>query len=225
MPSKKEKEAGAKAVKNEKVAKQQEDAEWKAAGEGAKSKAQAAKDKAAAQKQEQDAKRAEAKRLAAEEEKEMAKLAKKGGASKQPVAPKVTAFQLQKEKEKDRAVREAAKKAAPADRVVTEESYGALVDGENVNRLGEGASARDVDSAIAALSVSGQPEVDAHPERRQKAAHLAFEETEVARLREEKPGLRSSQYKEMAFKNWQKCPLNPKLQAAAAAAAAAAAQQ
>lgn len=60
-----------------------------AAGEGAKSKAQAAKDKAAAQKQEQDAKRAEAKRLAAEEEKEMAKLAKKGGASKQPVAPKV----------------------------------------------------------------------------------------------------------------------------------------
>lgn len=40
----------------------------------------------------------------------------------------VTAFQLQKEKEKDRAVREAAKKAAPADRVVTEESYGALVD-------------------------------------------------------------------------------------------------
>lgn len=37
--------------------------------------------------------------------------------------------------------------------------------GENVNRLGEGASARDVDSAIAALSVSGQPEVDAHPER------------------------------------------------------------
>ncbi len=30
MPSKKEKEAGAKAGKNEKAAKQQEDAEWKA---------------------------------------------------------------------------------------------------------------------------------------------------------------------------------------------------
>ncbi len=34
-----------------------------------------------------------------------------------------------------------------------------------MNRLGEGVLARDVDSAIAALSVSGQPEVDAHPER------------------------------------------------------------
>ena len=36
---------------------------------------------------------------------------------------------------------------------------------ENVNRTGSGVMARDVDSAIAALSVSGRPEVDAHPER------------------------------------------------------------
>ncbi len=36
---------------------------------------------------------------------------------------------------------------------------------ENVNRTGDGMAARDVDSAIAALSISGRPEVDAHPER------------------------------------------------------------
>ena len=51
-----------------------------------------------------------------------------------------------------------------------------------------------------------------------KSAHLAFEETEIARLKEEKPGLRSSQYKELAFKAWQKSPSNPLNQAALASA-------
>lgn len=60
-----------------------------AAGDGAKTKAQANKDKAAAQKAEADAKRAEAKKLAADEEREMAKLAKKKTAK--PAAPKVLA--------------------------------------------------------------------------------------------------------------------------------------
>ena len=50
-----------------------------------------------------------------------------------------------------------------------------------------------------------------------KAAHQAFEETEIARLKEEKPGLRNSQYKDLAFKAWQKSPLNPLNQAALAA--------
>ena len=39
------------------------------------------------------------------------------------------------------------------------------VQAENINRQGDGVSARDVDSAIAALSVSGQPAADPHPER------------------------------------------------------------
>lgn len=39
----------------------------------------------------------------------------------------MTSFQLQKEKEKEKAAREAVQKAAP-DRSVTEESYGTLVD-------------------------------------------------------------------------------------------------
>ena len=47
---------------------------------------------------------------------------------------------------------------------------------------------------------------------------MAYEETEVARLREEKPGMRTSQYKELAFKSWQKSPANPNNQAALAAA-------
>ena len=54
--------------------------------------------------------------------------------------------------------------------------------------------------------------------RRLKSAHAAFEEQEMARLREEKPGLRTSQYKELAWKAWQKSPANPLKQAALAAA-------
>lgn len=215
LPSKKAKQGEARVAKTDKAAKQQEDEDWKAAGDGAKSKAQVNKDKAAAQKAEADAKRAEAKKLAAEEEREMAKLAKKKTAK--PAAPKVTAHQLDKEKAKRAAAAQAEGDTAAqaASRTVTEDSYGALVDGQNVNRFGEGVMARDVDSAIVALSASGkQPDADPHPERRMKAAHLAFEEAEVARLRDEKPGMRTSQYKDLAWKRWQKSPLNPKVQAA-----------
>lgn len=49
--------------------------------------------------------------------------------------------------------------------------------------------------------------------RRMKAAYSAYEEREVARLKQEKPGLKLSQYKEQAFKAWQKSPENPVYQA------------
>ena len=46
-----------------------------------------------------------------------------------------------------------------------------------------------------------------------KAAHAAFEEREIARLKDENPGLKLSQYKERAFKAWEKSPENPANQA------------
>ena len=42
-----------------------------------------------------------------------------------------------------------------------------------------------------------------------KAAFAAFEEREIARLKDEHPGLKLSQYKERAFSAWQKSPENP----------------
>lgn len=49
-------------------------------------------------------------------------------------------------------------------------------------------------------------------DRRAKAAWEAYFETELARMKEEKPGLRLMQYKSMIFENWQRSPLNPRNQ-------------
>ncbi len=56
-----------------------------------------------------------------------------------------------------------------------------------------------------------------------KAAWKAFEERTLVQLKQDKPGLKMSQYKEHIWRLWQKSPENPLNQAAAAAAAAAAA--
>lgn len=42
-----------------------------------------------------------------------------------------------------------------------------------------------------------------------KAAYLAFEEHRLKTLKEENPGLRLSQLKQIIFKEWQKSPENP----------------
>jgi len=65
--------------------------------------------------------------------------------------------------------------------------------------------------AISALSAAlgKDGKVDAHPERRMKAAHAAFEERRMKELQLEKPNLKRTQYKEMIWKEWQKSPENP----------------
>jgi hypothetical protein len=45
--------------------------------------------------------------------------------------------------------------------------------------------------------------------RRAKAAFEAYQEREMANLKEDKPGLKQSQYKEFIWKTWQKAPDNP----------------
>uniref|UniRef100_A0A0E0KTV8 Coiled-coil domain-containing protein n=1 Tax=Oryza punctata TaxID=4537 RepID=A0A0E0KTV8_ORYPU len=50
---------------------------------------------------------------------------------------------------------------------------------------------------------------DKHPERRLKASFKAFEEAELPKLKEEKPGLTLNQYKDMIWKLWKKSPDNP----------------
>jgi hypothetical protein len=65
--------------------------------------------------------------------------------------------------------------------------------------------------AISAISaVLGKDgKIDAHPERRMKAAHAAFEEIRMKELQLEKPNLKRTQYKEIIWKEWQKSPENP----------------
>ena len=64
--------------------------------------------------------------------------------------------------------------------------------------------------ALSAITAAlGEVKIDAHPEKRMKALHAAFEERRLKELMIEKPNLKRSQYKEMIFKEWLKSPENP----------------
>ncbi|KAI9179234.1 hypothetical protein H9P43_005897 [Blastocladiella emersonii ATCC 22665] len=58
--------------------------------------------------------------------------------------------------------------------------------------------------------------IDRHPERRAKAAWLAYKERETEVVKKENPGLRLSQIHDVLWKRWQKSPENPFNQAAIA---------
>ncbi|CAN0096401.1 unnamed protein product [Scytosiphon promiscuus] len=85
--------------------------------------------------------------------------------------------------------------------------------------------ASGIDAAIGSLSLEGGAggAAEKHPEKRMKAALAAYEERELPALKEEKPGLKLRQYKQMIFEQFQKSPENPINRARAAEAEAAAA--
>lgn len=83
-----------------------------------------------------------------------------------------------------------------------------------IEGLSDDIVASGIDSALEALTMSGSSgggggEVDAHPEKRRKAAYLAFETALMPSMREEYPGLKLQQYKQKIFKVWEKSPENP----------------
>lgn len=51
--------------------------------------------------------------------------------------------------------------------------------------------------------------IETHPERRFKGALEAYQERELPNIRQEHPGLRLQQYKELLYKQFQKSPENP----------------
>ena len=74
----------------------------------------------------------------------------------------------------------------------------------------EGDTASSVTEAIKVLSIApGAEKVDAHPEKRMKAAYTEFEERRLAEIKSGKTSLKLSQMKQMIFKEWQKHPDNP----------------
>jgi hypothetical protein len=74
-------------------------------------------------------------------------------------------------------------------------------------------SASGIDDAIDALQIStdtgSKVDLERHPERRFKAAIVAFEEQRLPELKQEHPGLRLNQYKELIRKEFEKSPDNP----------------
>ncbi|VDN16536.1 unnamed protein product [Dibothriocephalus latus] len=68
-------------------------------------------------------------------------------------------------------------------------------------------------SALAQNKVAGDDApTERHPEKRMKAVYMAYEEKVLPELRKENPGMRLSQLKQLAFKNFQTAPENPKNQ-------------
>ncbi|KAJ1399037.1 coiled-coil domain-containing protein [Sesbania bispinosa] len=121
--------------------------------------------------------------------------------------PKVTEVELRKRREEEQAL--ALKKAEEAKkRTAAEEEYERMVLVSNTNRDDSIIEARSLDDAIAQMTIDNLP-TDRHPERRLKASFKAFEEAELPKLKQEKPGLTYTQYKDMIWKLWKKSPDNP----------------
>ncbi|KAL5675262.1 hypothetical protein ACJX0J_011393, partial [Zea mays] len=117
-----------------------------------------------------------------------------------------------REEERLRLEREAEAAKKRAARVAEEEEYERVVLVENTNRDDSLIEARSVEEAIARMSVvdpQASLPADKHPERRLKSTFKAFEEAELPKLKEEKPGLTLHQYKDMIWKLWKKSPDNP----------------
>ncbi|KAJ3365264.1 hypothetical protein GGF32_009769 [Allomyces javanicus] len=70
--------------------------------------------------------------------------------------------------------------------------------------------------AVQTKTVRKEDAIDRHPERRAKAAWLAYKERETPKIKAENPGLRLSQVEQMLWKQWQKSPENPFNQATVA---------
>ncbi|ONK64263.1 uncharacterized protein A4U43_C07F23820 [Asparagus officinalis] len=127
-------------------------------------------------------------------------------------APKVTGAELERRREEERMrlMRNAEEVKKREKRVADEEEYERIVLVSNTNRDDSLIEAHSVDEAIAKISIGeGALPPDRHPERRLKASFKAFEEAELAKLKEEKPGLTLNQYKDMIWKMWKKSPDNP----------------
>lgn len=167
--------------------------------------------KKAQRKEEKDAKLLEAAKRKAEN-KALVKEEEDRLVAKKPTA-KVTQAQLEAAKRRDaeaaRIQREKAQELQPG-AVVKPKPLEPNINREIAAALAEGeVEARSVTDAIALVSPSAARGADAHPERRQKAAYLSFEEANLPRLRQENPSLKLSQLKLQLQKAFEKSPENP----------------
>ncbi|WVZ19025.1 hypothetical protein V8G54_006347 [Vigna mungo] len=205
--------SAAETERKEKETRQKEDQYWQEA-EGSKSRAAKKKEEEAEKRADAAARRAEARRLAEQEEKELEKAMKKVDKKANRVSipvPKVTEVELRRRREEEQA--EAERKAEEVkkrqSRTAAEDEYERMVLVSNTNRDDSIIEARSLDDAIAQMTIADNLPPDRHPERRLKASFKAFEEAELPKLKEEKPGLTHNQYKDLIWKLWKKSPDNP----------------
>jgi hypothetical protein len=189
--AKKAAHADKKAQDEAAAAEAREAASW---ADGSKGGGKKGKESAAEKKAEEAAKKAERERLLKEEEdsipdggKKAAKKEAGGGGAK-------------------------GKKAAPA----TAQPKNDFGDGDLESGV-TSLSASNIDDALDALSIATEKTdkasqgskaagLERHPERRFKAAFEAYKEREMPRIKQERPGMRSQQYHDALFKEFQVSP-------------------
>ncbi|KAG9130454.1 hypothetical protein Leryth_004418 [Lithospermum erythrorhizon] len=208
-----ERRSAAESERKDHEAKEKEEQYWRQA-EGEKSRAAKKREDEAKKQAEAAARKAEARKLADLEEKEIEKALKKPDKKANRVSipvPKVTEAELRRRKEEEQAAlaKKAEEEKRKQSRTAAEEEYERLVLVENTNRDDSVIEASTLEEAIAKISVNDNLPVDKHPEKRLKASFKAFEEVELRRLKEDKPGLTHTQYKDLIWKLWKKSPDNP----------------
>uniref|UniRef100_A0A0E0CUQ3 Coiled-coil domain-containing protein n=1 Tax=Oryza meridionalis TaxID=40149 RepID=A0A0E0CUQ3_9ORYZ len=215
-----ERRSAAEADRRDRDARAKEEAYWQAA-EGPKSRSARRREEDAEKRAEAAARRAENRRLAELEQQQLAAAARRPdrkAARVGPVVPKVTEAELLRRRveERIRLEREAEAANKRQARTAEEEEYERVVLVANTNRDDSIIEARSVEDAIVKMSIAAEPALppDRRRERRLKVSYKAFEEAELAKLKEEKPGLTLHQYKDMIWKLWKKSPDNPLNQAA-----------
>ncbi|XP_020084417.1 coiled-coil domain-containing protein 124-like [Ananas comosus] len=211
--------SAAEAERKDREAHEKEEQYWREA-EGHKSRAAKKRDEEAEKRAEAAARRAENRKIAELEQKDLERSSRRPDPKASRVSipvPKVTEAELARRREEERLRlqrdAEAAKKRQS--RTADEEEYDRMVLVTNTNRDDSIIEAHSVEDAIARMAIAEPPlPPDRHPERRLKASFKAFEEAELPKLKEEKPGLTLNQYKDMIWKLWKKSPDNPLNQAA-----------
>ncbi|KAI9023064.1 hypothetical protein CLU79DRAFT_750143 [Phycomyces nitens] len=178
------------------------------------SKAEAANAKKGAAKAEKD--KAKANEVAAKEAEEWSQGAKGKGKKDNEAEKKAAA--LAKKQEAARLLAEEEKslpKAKPKGDKVAAKKTAKVEAASQARRVIPEFSATNIDDALDLLTLDDgsapvkSKDIEKHPERRFKAALAAFEERETPRFKQENPGLRLSQLKDIMYKAFQKSPDNP----------------
>jgi len=150
-------------------------------------------------------KKAELKQL---EEKESEELKKLGKGKDQ----KVTRAMIEEQREKERIEQLRLKKKQEKEEEQIPENINRVLSQQREEYIGKEdqlIDARSVNEALQQLNPEEQEKLDLHPEKRMKAAFLAYQEKNLPILKEENPGLKFTQLKELLWKQWQKAEENP----------------
>uniref|UniRef100_A0A060T8C5 ARAD1D02552p n=1 Tax=Blastobotrys adeninivorans TaxID=409370 RepID=A0A060T8C5_BLAAD len=134
------------------------------------------------------------------------------GKSKKEAEEEKKAEQARKKAEREAQLK-AEEEALPAKGIKSKQK-GQEKAGNRRRGIDDALKASGIEDAIDALDIatgknSNKKDVERHPERRFKAAYLSYEERRLPELKDEHPGLRLNQYKELIRKEFEKSSENP----------------